>query len=306
MLVYLEIDNNKVIHLVKRQIKSNDQNSEPPRRRRRVRRIRFILEEIEDNSSNANSELRLRFNHLRQLINNLEKNFQILENSNLSSHAEGEFDENHQFTPADYIKCFTDTLDLLERVRPLILDWLQTLENNSNESSNCLILMRMVHYISHIFHSLTDFRVDPSNDSPISLDVVERPIVYVPDTVYISRHSRNAENESNNERQDVPSPPLPVRNDRFHPLESDDDLSNRQSPSLVRTRINFITRDVPGSNEDANVPPAVPPVIPPAIPRFGFNYDTFLDWFVLNIIILLFNVNYLFFFKVIPNFPDRR
>lgn len=284
----LEIDNNKVIHLVKRQIRSNESNSSSNNQnsnnqrsnrtssRSRIRSyrnddgtffmgsfsmdppslinqvMRQIFPSHRQNTSsqtdnNANTTIRLRFNQIRQLLSYVEANFQLLENPNQLPRAimgTELFEENYQFSPADYVKCFNDVLNFIERARPLLSSWFGTFNSNNsnqlNSSNDNLTLIRIIHHISHILHALTDLHVDQNNDPPISVNVLSENSmnINIPNILNSVRsniisningtnesnsgeensgnndsnnaQTANAENESNNnETQDPPLPPMP-------------------------------------------------------------------------------------------------
>ncbi|KAI7686394.1 Large proline-rich protein bag6-A [Sarcoptes scabiei] len=137
-------------------------------------------------SNEAN--IRGRFNQIRQILNYIDTNFQILQDPNHIPRPFESISENHQYRLSDYSRFMTNTISYLERLRPYVDTWLQSFdevessaERNAEtsqqfdeDSHHYSIIMRILHHLSHVFHLLTDFQIDPRNrTNPISLNVLD-------------------------------------------------------------------------------------------------------------------------------------
>src|SRR5699024_3908376 len=86
--------------------------------------------------------------------------------------------ENQPITLQDYATSFADALAYMERLRPHLNTWIQSLRSQDSSSSNNAMtnypsFMRITHHLSHVLHLLSDYSVDPSNaNSPIGLNVL--------------------------------------------------------------------------------------------------------------------------------------
>lgn len=137
----------------------------------------------------ASSNIRARFNHIRQLLGYVETNFQILQDpSHLPrGNQMNAFGDNQSITLADYARCFSDVISYMDRLKPYLETWIRSLtpEEQNDSSTNNIdrqsqnnfsIIMRIVHHLSHVFHSLTDLSINPNDaNSPITLNVLGSP-----------------------------------------------------------------------------------------------------------------------------------
>lgn len=140
------------------------------------------------NVTSSSANIRARFNHIRQLLSYVDTNFQVLQNPlNLPTGSQTiTFSDNQSITLSDYVRCFSDVISYMDRLKPHLESWIRTLtpeeqqrsaqdisSNNDRQFNDFSIIMRIVHHLSHVFHSLTDLSVDPNNtNSPISVNVL--------------------------------------------------------------------------------------------------------------------------------------
>lgn len=135
----------------------------------------------------SNSDIRDRVNTIRRLLSYIATNFRILENPNhlmSSPLPQAQISTEPRVLGLEYAQLFHDTFSAFDRLRPHLNRFTDLFEGRTNMFSannemgmpgSFSILMRITHHLSHVFHLLTDFRVDfnsAERNYPLSVNVM--------------------------------------------------------------------------------------------------------------------------------------
>lgn len=178
-----------VIHVIKRQYRSNvnfvNRSAIYPKSRAYLmsrnsllrrslitflnRNFSINIQRLNSPSENivlSNADIRDRMNQLRHLINYGTSNIQGLRNPNRSFRRTMNptqfYDEDHQFTPDDYVECFSNVLNFIQLALPALLVCLETWINTC-ETSHMLTMFRYSYVISSVIGAIIDLIMDQKN-----------------------------------------------------------------------------------------------------------------------------------------------